>query len=160
MRLVASLLAAVSVAAPAPRPFASLVEAESFNAQHATATYADAAASGGRAIALSAGSWVRFDAVDFGDSKTASGYATWRSCATGAGTIDFRLDSLDATPFLTLQPAGGGCTQWYQSSLRMGLATVPLGVHTFYLSARPGSACGFYHLDSFQLIKQTGVPIP
>jgi hypothetical protein len=53
--------------------------------------------------------------------------------------IEFRVDSLAATPFLTLTPAGGGCSQWYQSSLRLGLASVQLGTHAFYISAKAAS---------------------
>lgn len=64
------------------------------------------------------------------------------------------------TPFLTLTPADDGCAQWFQSSLRLGLASVQLGTHTFYISARAASACAFYRLDSFQMIKQTALPIP
>jgi hypothetical protein len=161
----AAFLSALLVAAPAAsaagaRSFGSLIQAESFDAQHGVRTLSDPAASGGRAIALGGGDWVRFDNVEFGDSTQASGFATWRSCATGAGTIEFRVDSLTATPFLTLNPVGGGCTQWYESSLRLGLASVQLGTHTFYISAKGTSACAFYRLDSFQMIKQASIPIP
>jgi hypothetical protein len=152
--------AAPASAASATRPFASLIEAESFDATHGIRVLADPAASGGHAVAFSAGDWIRFDSIDFGTSGQASGYATWRSCATGPGTIELRADSPTATPFLTLNPAGGGCTQWYQSSLRLGLATTPTGVHALYMSAGSDTPCEFYRFDSLQLIKQTSPPIP
>ncbi|MFC7275860.1 carbohydrate-binding protein [Paractinoplanes rhizophilus] len=155
-----TLLAATPAAAATTRPFGSLIEAESFDAGHGVRVLADDAASGGSAVAFSGGDWLRLDGVDFGAPGTASGFATWRSCATGAGTIDLRLDSPAATPFLTFTPAGGDCAQWYQSSLRLGPATNPTGVHTLYLQARPGGHCEFYRFDSFQLIKQTFPPIP
>ncbi|MFI5896718.1 carbohydrate-binding protein [Actinoplanes sp. NPDC051513] len=156
-----TLVAATPAAAASPtRPFGSLIEAESFDATLGVRVLADANASGGHAIAFSAGDWLRFDSVDFGAPGQTSGFATWRSCATGAGTIELRLDSPTATPFLTLNPAGGGCAQWYQSSLRLGLATTPTGVHSFYMHARAEGGCEFYRFDSLQLIKQTGPPIP
>ncbi|MER7276354.1 carbohydrate-binding protein [Dactylosporangium sp. NPDC000244] len=163
----AVVLAAVSSSAVAPpasaatvRPFGSVVEAESYDAQHGVRVFADPAASGGHAVAFSDGDRLRLDAVDFGVPGQASGFATWRSCATGAGTVELRLDSPTATPFLTFQPAGGTCAQWFQSSTRMGVATTPTGVHDLYLSFTSASRCEFYRLDSFQLIKQTGPPIP
>jgi hypothetical protein len=152
--------AGVLTAASATRPFGSLIEAESFDATHGVRVLPDPTASGGRAVAFSGGDWLRFDSVDFGTNGQASGFATWRSCATGPGTIELRIDSPTATPFLTLNPAGGGCAQWYQSSLRLGLATTPTGVHTFYMHATSTEACEFYRFDSLQLIKQTGPPIP
>jgi Carbohydrate binding module (family 6) len=158
--VLAALLVAAPASAAAPRTFGSLIEAESFDAQHGVQTLADPAASGGHAIALGGGDWVRFDAVEFGDATQASGFATWRSCATGSGTVELRLDSPTATPFLVLSPAAGGCAQWYKSSLRLGLATTPLGTHDLYLTARAGSSRAFYRLDSFQMIQQTANPIP
>jgi hypothetical protein len=154
------VVAADPASAATTRPFGSLIEAESFDATHGIRVLADPAASGGRAIAFSDGDWVRFDGVDFGMPGQASGFATWRSCATGAGVVELRLDTPQATPFLTFNPAGGGCAQWYQSSLRLGPATVPTGVRTLYLHAHSATACDFYRFDSLQLLKQTGPPIP
>ncbi|WP_433381092.1 carbohydrate-binding protein [Actinoplanes sp. CA-142083] len=157
-----TLLAATPATAASPtRPFGSLIEAESFDATHGVRVLADANASGGHAIAFSPGDWVRFDSIDFGAPGQTSGYATWRSCATGSGTVELRLDSPAATPFLTFNPSGGGCTQWYQSSLRLGLGSTPTGVHAFYTTARSdATSCDFYRFDSLQLIKQTFPPIP
>jgi hypothetical protein len=98
--------------------------------------------------------------VDFGTYTEASGFATWRACSTGPGTVDLRLDSQTATPFLTLQIVGTNCSQWYTSSQRLGTATTPTGVHDLYVSATGTGRCEFYRLDSFQLIKQTTIPIP
>lgn len=160
----AAILAAVAGATPAHaatvRPFGSVVEAESYDAQHGVRVLTDPAASGGHAVALSNGDRLTLDAVDFGLPGQASGFATWRSCATGAGTVELRLDSPTATPFLTFQTAAGSCAQWTPSSLRLGLATTPTGVHDLYLSAHAGSSAEFYRLDSFQMIKQTTIPIP
>ena len=160
----AALLSATVAAPPASaapvRAFGSVVEAETYDAQHGIGVLADPAASGGRAVAFSDGDWIRIDSVNFGAPGEASGYATWRSCATGSGVVDLRLDSPTATPFLTLQPAGGECAAWYRSSLRLGVATTPTGVHTLYLHARSDSRCAFYRLDSLQMIKQTVPPIP
>jgi hypothetical protein len=156
-----AVVAATPAAAAPVRTFGSLVEAESFDAQHGVRVVTDAAANGGRAVAVSAGDWLRFDAVDFGAPGQSSGFATWRACATGAGTIELRLDSPDAQPLLTLQPAGGGsCATWSQSSLRLGVSVTPTGVHDFYLRFVGDTGCEFYRLDSFQMIKQTIPPIP
>jgi hypothetical protein len=160
----AALLSAVVAAPPAfsatAHAFGSLVEAEAYDAQHGIRVLTDPTASGGRAVAFSNGGWLRFDSVNFGAPGESSGFATWRSCATGSGTLELRLDSPTATPFLTLQPVGGSCASWYQSSLRLGLTTTPTGVHAFYLHARSDSRCAFYRLDSFKMIKQTSPPIP
>ena len=158
--LLSTAVAAPPALAAPVRTFGSVIEAESYDAQHGVRVFADPAASGGRAVAFSDGDWLRFDAVDFGAPGESSGFATWRSCATGSGTVELRADSPDATPFLTMSPAGGGCAAWYQSSLRLGLATTPTGVHTFYLRFRSDSRCEFYRFDSLQMIKQTGPPIP
>ncbi|MFI5914168.1 carbohydrate-binding protein [Dactylosporangium sp. NPDC051541] len=159
--VTAATAATAAPAAAAPvRAFGSVVEAESYDAQHGVRVFNDPAASGGKGVAFSAGDRLRLDAVDFGVPGQASGFATWRSCATGAGTVELRLDSPTATPFLTFQPNGGGCDQWFQSSTRLGLATTPTGVHDLYLSFGGTSRCEFYRLDSFQMIKQTGPPIP
>ncbi|WP_433061703.1 carbohydrate-binding protein [Dactylosporangium sp. CS-033363] len=170
----ASMIAVATAAAPASaassaasssaaqvRAFGTVVEAESYDAQHGVRTFTDPAASGGRAVAFSPGDRLRLSAVDFGAPGQASGYATWRSCSTGPGTIDLRLDSPTATPFLTFTiGTTGNCTQWYQSSLRLGLATTPTGVHDLYITAAGADRCEFYRLDSFQMIKQTSPPIP
>jgi hypothetical protein len=153
-------VAATPASAAAVRTFGSVIEAESFDAQHGARVLADPAASGGRAVAVSAGDWLRLDQVDFGAPGQWSGFATWRSCATGSGTIELRLDSAQAAPFLTLNPGGGGCAQWYQSSLRLGSAATASGVHALYLHFGSDSQCEFYRLDSLQLIKQTVPPIP
>ncbi|WP_433220098.1 carbohydrate-binding protein [Dactylosporangium sp. CS-047395] len=161
----AAALAVAAAAAPASaatvRTFGSVVEAESYDAQHGVRTFTDPAASAGRAVAFSPGDRLRLSAIDFGAPGQASGYATWRSCSTGPGTIDLRLDSPTATPFLTFTiGTTGNCTQWYQSSLRLGLATTPTGVHDLYITAAGTDRCDFYRLDSFQMIKQTSPPIP
>jgi hypothetical protein len=153
------LLVLASLLAPAV-PFGGVVEAESYDAHHGARVVASATASGGRAVSVSDGDWLRYDDVDFGAPGQSSGYATWRSCASGAGTITMRLDSPAAAPFLTLNPVGGSCATWSRSSLRLGLATTPTGVHTLYLSFASDGRCDFYRLDSFQMIKQTSPPIP
>jgi carbohydrate binding protein with CBM6 domain len=153
------LLVLASLIAPAV-PFGGIVEAESYDAHHGVRVIADINASGGRAVAVSGGDWLRYDNVDFGAPGQASGYATWRSCATGAGTITMHLDSPTATPFLTLNPIGGSCAAWSRSSLRLGTSSTPTGVHTFYLRFTSDDRCDFYRLDSFQMIKQTSPPIP
>ncbi|WP_426512372.1 carbohydrate-binding protein [Dactylosporangium sp. McL0621] len=160
----AAVLAVTAAAPPAAatvRTFGSVVEAESYDAQHGVRVLTDPAASGGHAVAFSPGDQLRLDAVDFGAPGQASGYATWRSCSTGPGTIELRLDSPSTTPFLTLQiGTTGNCAQWYQSSLRLGVATTPTGVHDLYVSAGGTGRCDFYRLDSLQMIKQTSPPIP
>lgn len=157
--LLSLLAAAPAAAGGGTRPFGSLIEAESFDAAHGVRVILDPTASGGRAVSLSGGDSVRFDSVDFGATGQASGYAKWRSCAPGAGTVELRVDSPAATPFLTMTTVGG-CAQWYQSSLRLGVATTPTGVHSFYLHATSTGACDFYRFDSLQMIQQTSPPIP
>jgi hypothetical protein len=162
--IAGAVLAAVAAAPPAfsatVRPFGTVVEAESYDAGSGARIYADPAASGGHAVAFSPGDRVRLDAVDFATYTQASGFATWRACSTGPGTVDLRLDSPTATPFLTFQIVGASCAQWGVSSQRLGTATTPAGVHDLYLSASGTNRCEFYRLDSFQLIKQTTIPIP
>ena len=160
----AALLSAVAAAPPAfsaaVRAFGSVVEAETYDAQHRTVTFADPAAAGGRAVAFLPGGWLRIDNVDFGVAGQSSGFAIWRSCAIGSSTVEFRLDSPTAPPFLTEHPGAAGCASWYTSSLRLGLSTTVTGVHSFYLHFRSESRPALYCLDSFQLIKQTIPPIP
>jgi len=157
--LLSLLAAAPASASGVTRPFGSLIEAESFDATHGVRVISDATASGGQAVSFSGGDWLRFDSVDFGAPGQASGYARWRSCATGAGTVELRVDSPTATPFLTVTTVGG-CAQWYQSSLRLGVAATPTGVHAFYMHATSTGACDFYRFDSLQMIQQTSPPIP
>src|SRR4051794_6226832 len=100
----AALLSALAAAPPAlsatVRAFGSVVEAETYDAQHGIRVFTDPAASGGRAVAFSDGDQLRIDNVNFGAVGESSGFATWRSCAIGSGTIELRLDSPTATPFL------------------------------------------------------------
>ncbi|WP_034090522.1 beta-1,3-glucanase family protein [Streptacidiphilus albus] len=127
------------------------VTASAYSATNSTGTEATADTGGGDDVGwINSSSWLRYDGVDF-----AGGYGNLQlrlaSAVSGSdiGTVQFRLDSLTATPFATVAVSGtGGWQSWTTSST--GCSPAPSGSHTLYVTFTESVSGNFVNLNWFE----------
>jgi hypothetical protein len=70
---------------------------------------------------------------------------------TDIGTIQFRLGSLTATPFATIEVSGTGGWQNWVTSAPVTASPVPSGVQTLYVTFTTDTGGNFVNVNWFQL---------
>ena len=85
---------------------------------------------------ITGSSWLEYADVDFGAGLTGSVQARIASPVQGSdiGSIQFRLDSLTATAFATIQVNGTGAWQDWVTSPDVTASPIPSGTHTLYVT--------------------------
>jgi Carbohydrate binding module (family 6) len=98
------------------------------------------------------GSWLEYAGVNFGNGLAGSLQARIASTVQGNdfGSIQFRLDSLSATPFATIRVSGtGGWQNWVTSSATT--SPIPSGTHNLYVTFADATGGDFVNVNWFQI---------
>ena len=69
---------------------------------------------------------------------------------TNIGTIQFRLGSLTATPFATIQVSGTGGWQTWVTSSPVTASPVPSGTQTLYVTFTTSTGGNFVNVNWFR----------
>lgn len=69
---------------------------------------------------------------------------------TSIGTIQFRLDSLTASPFATVPVSGTGGWQSWVTAGPVTASPVPSGVHTVYVTFATSTGGNFVNVNWFK----------
>jgi hypothetical protein len=128
------------------------VTASQYTSQNSTGTETTSDAGGGQDVGwINSSSWLEYTGVNFGSGLTGTVAARIASNLTGAGigTIQFRLDSLTATPFATVTVNGtGGWQDWITAATTA--SPVPVGTHTLYVTFATNTGGNFANVNWFQ----------
>jgi Carbohydrate binding module (family 6) len=130
------------------------VTASSYAATNSTMTEPtpDPQNSGGRDVGwINNTSWLEYTGVNFGTG--ASNVAVRLASAlsgTNLGTINFRLDSLTATPFASVTVNGTGGWQNWVTSPAVNTAPVPSGTHTLYVTFASSQSANFVNVNWYK----------
>jgi hypothetical protein len=129
------------------------VTASAYTAQNSTGTEATSDTGGGDDVGwINSASWLEYANVNFGSgysqivARNASAVA-----GTGIGTIQFRLDSLTATPFATVTVNGTGGWQDWVTSPAAADSPVPTGTHNLYVTFTTSTGGNFVNVNWFEL---------
>ena len=128
------------------------VTASQYSAQNSTGTEATSDTGGGQDVGwINSASWLQYDNVDFGSGLTGSVVARIASAVSGTniGTIQFRLDSLTATPFATVPVSGTGGWQTWTTAGPVTASPVPGGTHTLYVTFTTSTGGNFVNVNWF-----------
>jgi hypothetical protein len=128
------------------------VTASQYAAQNSTGTEATSDTGGGNDVGwINSASWLEYTGVNFGSGLTGNVEARVASAAAGTniGTVQFRLDSLTATPFATVNVSGtGGWQTWVTGSSTA--SPVPSGTHTLYVTFTTTITGNFVNVNWFK----------
>ena len=128
------------------------VTASQYAAQNSTMTEATADTGGGNDVGwINAASWLEYTGVNFGSGESGNVQARIASAVvgTGIGTIQFRLDSVTATPFATVNVSGtGGWQSWATATATA--SPVPSGTHTVYVTFTTSTGGNFVNVNWFK----------
>ncbi len=128
------------------------VTASQYSAQNSTGTEATSDTGGGQDVGwINSSSWLQYDNVDFGSGLTGNVVARIASAVSGTniGTIQFRLDSLTATPFATVPVSGTGGWQNWVTAGPVTASPVPTGTHTLYVTFTTSTGGNFVNVNWF-----------
>ncbi len=128
------------------------VTASQYAAQNSTGTEATADTGGGNDVGwINSASWLEYTGVNFGSGESGNVQARIASAVvgTGIGTIQFRLDSLTATPFATVNVSGTGGWQSWATATAMA-SPVPSGTHTVYVTFTTSTGGNFVNVNWFK----------
>jgi hypothetical protein len=100
---------------------------------------------------ITGSSWLAYAGVDFGAGLTGQVRARIASIVQGTdvGVVQFRLDSLTATPFATIPVSGTGGWQDWITSPSVAASPVPSGTHTLYVTFSNVGGGDFVNLNWF-----------
>jgi beta-glucosidase-like glycosyl hydrolase len=129
------------------------VTASDYSGSNSVGTEATGDTGGGDDVGwINSASWLEYADVNFGTGLTGPVVARIASAVsgTGIGTIQFRLDSLTATPFATIPVNGTGGWQNWASSPPVAASPVPTGTHTLYVTFTTSTGGNFVNVNWFQ----------
>jgi beta-glucosidase-like glycosyl hydrolase len=128
------------------------VTASAYTATNSTGLETSSDTGGGQDVGwINNTSWLEYSNVNFGSGGSPMVVqARLASQAAVAGdTIQFRLDSLTATPFATVQvPSTGGWQTW-TTSPPAAASPAPTGVHTLYVTFASPQSGNFVNVNWF-----------
>jgi hypothetical protein len=127
------------------------VTASQYTAQNSTGTEATSDTGGGDDVGwINSASWLEYAGVNFGSGYSSLGVRLASAVSgTNVGTVQFRLDSLTATPFATVNVSGtGGWQTWVTDSATD--SPVPSGTHTLYVTFTESITGNFVNVNWFQ----------
>jgi len=129
------------------------VTASQYAAQNSTGTEATSDTGGGQDVGwINSASWLRYDNVTFGSGLAGGVVARVASAVSGTsiGTIQFRLDSLTASPFATVPVSGTGGWQSWVTAGPVTASPVPSGTHTVYVTFATSTGGNFVNVNWFR----------
>jgi len=128
------------------------VTASQYAAENSVMTEATADTGGGNDVGwINSASWLEYTGVNFGSGLTGSVQARIASASVGTniGTVQFRLDSLTAAPFATVNVSGtGGWQSWVGANATAG--PIPSGTHTLYVTFTETTTGNFVNVNWFK----------
>ncbi|HEV2640349.1 MAG TPA: carbohydrate-binding protein [Actinocrinis sp.] len=129
------------------------VTASAYSGSNSVGTETTGDTGGGQDVGwINSASWLQYNNVNFSsgyptiDARIASAVA-----GTNIGSIQFRLDSLTATPFATIPVSGTGGWQTWQTTAAAAESPVPTGNHTLYVTFSTTTGGNFVNVHWFQL---------
>jgi len=128
------------------------VTASQYAAQSSTGTEATSDTGGGQDVGwINSASWLQYNNVNFGSGLSGNVTARIASAVTGTniGTIQFRLDSLTATPFATVPVSGTGGWQTWTTAGPVTASAIPSGTHTLYVTFTTSTGGNFVNVNWF-----------
>ncbi|HZP53421.1 carbohydrate-binding protein, partial [Actinocrinis sp.] len=128
------------------------VTASQYAAQSSTGTEATSDNGGGQDVGwINSASWLQYNNVNFGSGLSGNVTARIASAVTGTniGTIQFRLDSLTATPFATVPVSGTGGWQTWTTAGPVTASAIPSGTHTLYVTFTTSTGGNFVNVNWF-----------
>jgi hypothetical protein len=129
------------------------VTASQYAAQNSTGIEATSDTGGGNDVGwINSASWLQYNNVTFGTGLTGAVTARIASAVAGTniGTVQFRVDSLTATPFATIQVNGTGGWQTWVTAGPVTASPVPSGTHTLYVTFTTSTGANFVNVNWFQ----------
>jgi hypothetical protein len=98
------------------------------------------------------GAWLEYTGVNFGSGLTGQVVARIASATAGTdiGTISFRIGSVTATPFATIDVNGTGGWQTWVSTTPVTASPVPSGTQTVYVTFTTSTGANFVNVNWFQ----------
>ncbi|HWG23184.1 carbohydrate-binding protein [Actinospica sp.] len=128
------------------------VTASQYAAQNSTQNEATADTGGGNDVGwINSASWLEYTGVNFGSGYTGVEVRDASAIAgTNIGSIQFRLDSLTATPFATVNVNGTGGWQTWVTSSDSGASPTPTGSHTLYVTFTTSTGANFVNVNWFE----------
>jgi Beta-1,3-glucanase/Carbohydrate binding module (family 6) len=128
------------------------VTASAFSGSNSVGTEATADTGGGDDVGwINSGSWLQYDGVDFtGLSGTLHARYASAVSGSGIGSIQFRLDSLTATPFATVPVSGTGGWQNWTTSAAVAESPLPSGTHTLYVTFATSTGGNFVNVNWYE----------
>jgi Carbohydrate binding module (family 6) len=133
-------------------PSPQALTASAFTASNSVETEATSDTGGGDDVGwINSASWLEYSGVDFGSALTGHLQVRLASALSGSGigTVQFRLDSLTATPIATVTVNGTGGWQSWQTSGAVTTSPVPSGIHTLYVTFTTSTGGNFVNLNWF-----------
>lgn len=129
------------------------VTASDYTAENSVMTQPTSDTGGGDNVGwINSSSWLEYTGVNFGSSLTGRVEARIASAVSGTdiGTIQFRLGSLTATPFATIEVSGTGGWQDWVTSAPVTASPVPAGPQTLYVTFTTSTGGNFVNVNWFQ----------
>ena len=128
------------------------VTASDYSGSNSIGTEATGDTGGGDDVGwINSASWLEYSGVDFtGHSGTVQARYASDVAGSGIGSIQFRLDSLTATPFATVPVNGTGGWQSWTTSPAVTAAPVPSGTHTLYVTFTTSTGGNFVNVNWFE----------
>jgi Carbohydrate binding module (family 6)/F5/8 type C domain/Ricin-type beta-trefoil lectin domain/Putative Ig domain len=127
------------------------ITASNYAAENSVQTEATSDTGGGDDVGwINSASWLEYTGVNFGTGLTGAVQARIASAlaGTGLGTVQFRLDSLTATPFATVTVnSTGGWQTWTTATATA--SPVPTGTHTVYVTFTTTTGQNFVNVNWF-----------
>jgi hypothetical protein len=101
---------------------------------------------------INSSSWLEYTGVNFGSGLTGQLEVRMASAVAGAdiGTIQFRLGSLTATPFATVEVSGTGGWQTWVTTTPVTASPVPSGTQTLYVTFTTSTGGNFVNVNYFR----------
>jgi hypothetical protein len=128
------------------------VTASDYATANSVMTQATSDTGGGNNVGwINSSSWLEYTGVNFGTGLTGQVGARIASAVSGTdiGTVQFRIGSLTATPFATVQVSGtGGWQNWVTATATA--TPVPSGTQTLYVTFTTSTGGNFVNVNWFQ----------
>jgi hypothetical protein len=129
------------------------VTASDYTAENSVMTQPTSDTGGGDNVGwINSSSWLEYAGVNFGSSLSGDVVARIASAVSGTdiGTIQFRLGSLTAAPFATVEVSGTGGWQNWVTTPVVTASPIPSGVQTLYVTFSTSTGGNFVNVNWFR----------
>ncbi|MGI8448648.1 MAG: glycoside hydrolase family 3 C-terminal domain-containing protein [Streptosporangiaceae bacterium] len=130
------------------------VTASQFSSSNSVGTETTTDTGGGQDVGwINNSSWLEYTGVNFGSglNSVTARIASPLTQSAASGEIQFRLDSLTAAPFATIQVTDTGGWQNWVTTPAVTASPAPSGTHTLYVTFSSGQSGNFVNVNDFTL---------